>query len=1064
MDGDISIIKTKILVPRRRRNLLHRARLVDFIHEHIDRKLILISASAGYGKTSLLMDFAHDTELPVCWYSLDEWDRDPRVFLEYMVASIRERFPHFGDRTLGGLRGGVHGESLRSTVGTLVNEIHDVVPEYFALVIDDYHLVSDSQDVTSLFGFFIRRLPENCHVLLSSRTTTLGLPSIELVARGELEGLGNDDLKFTGDEIQRLLRQNHNLDLPQEEAERLAQQSEGWITAILLTTHTLWKGLLHTMALARGDDSQIFAYLAREVLQQQPKDVQDFLTGSSVFQRMNPSLCNELLDMDGAREMLSLLEDKNLFIFRLEGDGEDWFRYHQLFQEFLSSKLREDGDRYIALHFKAGRLFEAQESWDEAIRHYLDAGALSEAQRLVEEVASWAFRTGRSGSLLFWTDSMIQAGHGSPWMHYWQSRVLMDYGRLDDAVRALEKAKDGFAERSDSLGVARALLQESSIHRLRSEYAEAIAKTDQALSLMGGNEDASLTALAHSIVGICYGLQGELEKGLARLREALSLFRSLGEERLYDVADTLHNIGTIYYPLDVEKYLHYSRKALAVWRRLGARGPMAMTLNNIGVAQYRQGRYGEALDTLQQAVAEGQSMGLLRPQAYPRATMGDVYRVRGEYGLAQEEYIRALALAEEADEEFLVGYLWDAMGNLERLRHNFDRAEQLIDRATETAYEHGSDREVALYQISRGVLLHVRGREQEALRTLQQAASSFQDGTARQESAKCYFHLASVLFAMEAPEEAALNLEMALDIMDQSGFDPMLVDEASGSRRLLEYAEREAAVQGHAEMIRRLRARTEPPDEEGSRPPSGPSPSDLEFNALGSSTVRRDGAIVDAQELRLRAKEMLFFFLAHRAVTKDQIVAALWPDLSLAKAHSTFHFYLFQVRRLLGGTDAISYEGGAYRLTARRYEYDVDEFHRTLAKAARATSAQREKYLVQAVSLYQGEYLEDIYSEWAEVWRASLQREYYQALEDLAKNCRAQGRLEEAAEYCRRLLDKDALREDIHRQLIGILLETGDRAGAIRQFEKVRRTLEAELGTDPSDETLDLLRELLPNN
>ncbi len=1064
MDGDISIVKTKILVPRRRRNLLHRARLVDFIHEHIDRKLILISASAGYGKTSLLMDFAHDTELPVCWYSLDEWDRDPRVFLEYLVASIRERFPHFGDRTLGGLRGGVHGEGLRSIVGTLVNEIHEVVPEYFALVIDDYHLVSDSKDVTSLFSFFLRRLPENCHILLSSRTTTLGLPSIELVARGELEGLGNDDLKFTGDEIQRLLRQNHNLDLPGEEAERLAQQSEGWITAILLTTHTLWKGLLHTMALAQGDDSQIFAYLAREVLQQQPEEVQDFLRASSVLERMNPSLCNELLDIDDARGILSLLEDKNLFISRLEGDGEDWFRYHQLFQEFLSTKLREDGDRYVALHLKAGRVFETKESWDEAIRHYLDAGAFGEAQRLVEEVASWAVRTGRLGSLLFWTDSMIQAGNGSPWMHYWQSKVLMDYGRLDDAVRALEKAKDGFAARSDGLGMARALLQESSIHRLRSDYAEAIAKTDQALSLMGDNEDASLTAMAQSIVGICYGLQGELELGLARLREALSLFRSLGEDRLYDVADTLHNIGTIYYAVDVEKYLHYSRKALAVWRRLGARGPMAMTLNNIGVAQYRQGRYSEALDTLQRAVAEGRDMGLLRSQAYPRATMGDVYRVTGEYALAQQEYAHALALAEEADEEFLVGYLWDAMGNLERLRQDFDRAEQLIDRATEIAYEHGSDREVALYQISRGILLHVKGREQEALRTLQQAASSFQDGTARQESAKCYFHLASVLFSMEAPEEAALNLEMALDILAQSGFDPMLVDEASGSRPLLEYAAREVAVQGHAELIRRLQARTDPPDEEEFRPPPQLSRSDLEFIALGSSTVRRDGAIVDAQELRLRAKEMLFFFLAHRAVNKDQIVAALWPDLSLAKAHSTFHFYLFQVRRLLGGTDAISYEGGVYRLAARRYQYDVDEFHRTLAKAARAMSAQWEKYLLQAVSLYRGDYLGDIYSEWTEELRASLRREYHQALEDLAKNCRAQGRLEDAAEYCHRLLDKDTLREDIHRELMGILLEMGDRAGAIRQFEKLRLILEEELGADPSDETFDLLRGLLPDD
>jgi DNA-binding SARP family transcriptional activator len=172
---------------------------------------------------------------------------------------------------------------------------------------------------------------------------------------------------------------------------------------------------------------------------------------------------------------------------------------------------------------------------------------------------------------------------------------------------------------------------------------------------------------------------------------------------------------------------------------------------------------------------------------------------------------------------------------------------------------------------------------------------------------------------------------------------------------------------------------------------------------------------------------------------------------------------LFQVRRLLGRANAISYEGGAYRLQSRQYSYDVDAFHRDLAKAGRARSAQRERYLMEAISLCQGDYLEDIYSEWTEELRASLRREYHQALEDLAKNCRAQGRLEDAAEYCHRLLDKDTLREDIHRELMGILLEMGDRAGAIRQFEKLRLILEEELGADPSHETFDLLRGLLPD-
>ena len=138
----------------------------------------------------------------------------------------------------------------------------------------------------------------------------------------------------------------------------------------------------------------------------------------------------------------------------------------------------------------------------------------------------------------------------------------------------------------------------------------------------------------------------------------------------------------------------------------------------------------------------------------------------------------------------------------------------------------------------------------------------------------------------------------------------------------------------------------------------------------------------------------------------------------------------------------------------------MDEFQRNLAKAEKTTSARREDDLRVALNLYHGDYLEDIYSEWAEELRASLRREYFQALEDLARYCRSRGRLDDAAEYCHRLLDKDILREDIHRELIGTLIELGDRAGASRQFERLRQVLYEELGAVPSSETMDLVRRL----
>lgn len=1062
MNGEVSIVRTKVLVPAKRANLLHRSRLVDFIHEHIDRKLILISAAAGYGKTSLLTDHAHDTDLPVCWYSIDEADRDPRVFLEYLVASIGQRFPQFGERTLAALEGAMRTEGMRPVAGSMVNEIYEIIPDYFALVIDDFHLVSDSNEVTTLFSFLLRRLPENCRIILASRTTTPGLPIIELMAQQQLAGLGNEDLRFTAEEIQRFLRQNHKLDLPPKEAERLARQSEGWITAIILGTHTLWKGLLRTMARARGDDSQIFAYLAREVLEQQTDEVQSFLKRSSVLQRMSPALCDELLGLDNSREMLSLLEGKNLFISRLEGDGGDWFRYHQLFQEFLQAKLRQDGDPYLGLHLKAGHIFEAQESWDQAIRHYLEAEAHEHAGRLVEAVAAWAFKSGRWSSLLSWTESLTGKASPSPWIYYWQSKVFTDSGRLDDAIHALEKAKEGFSERAERLGTVKALLEESYIHRLRAEYEQAIAKAEQVLSMMDGDRESTVVGLARQTLGICYGLQGQLDEGLAQLEEALGCFERLEDE--YNVANTLHDMGAIHLSVDDEKLLDYSRKALACWRRLGTRGPLATTLNNIGVAHYRQGRFDEAVAALQEALAESQAMGLLRPQAYAQATIGDVHRARGEYGPAQTAYEQSLALAEEASEGFLVSYLWDALGNVQRVLDNYEKAEELIGNASEKAYEHGSDHEVAVSQISEGILLHVVGKDEEALRVLRQAIATLQDLGVKQELAKAHFHLASALFSRQQVREAMLNLEMALDILADVGFDPLLLDEGTGSRPLLQYVVQEKGMRKHMGLLRRLLLRTEPAGQISEMAVVDPSPTLLEFFALGSSRVRRNSEPVEARELRLGAKKMLFFFLAHPAVTKERIVAALWPDLSLAKAHSTFHFYLFQVRRLLGGTPAITYRGGAYRLESKRYLYDVEEFQRALAKSEKARGAQREQYLRQAVSLYRGDYLEDIYSDWTTGLRASLQREYFRALEELAGHYFQEGRLEQAVSYCRKLLDRDPLREDIHCQVMRGLVQAGDRAGAMRQYEELRRVLEKQLGAEPSTETLKLYEDLLADD
>ncbi|MFQ5904256.1 MAG: hypothetical protein ACE5JO_11250 [Candidatus Binatia bacterium] len=339
MEAPSPIIITKILVPRKRPDLLHRPRTVEFLDRYIDRKLTLISAPAGYGKTSLLVDYAHFTDLPVCWYSVSKADHDLPLFLDYVIASIRQRFSHFA-QALEPYFSAPEAlfDDLDTLVGLFVNELYGITQERFLLMIDDYHHADKSHHISTFMDALLYYLPGNCHLVLSSRTVP-HLTLTRLAARQEVAGLGGADLRFTAEEIQELVRHHYGQDLSPDQAIKLEEQHAGWITGILLSTHTLWQGLFENMIrnCEEEGDSCVFEYLADEVFDQQTEEVKDFLTASSVLGQLWPELCDNLLEINNSLEILSFLEQQNLFVERLEGAGYR-YRFHPSFQAFLQAK------------------------------------------------------------------------------------------------------------------------------------------------------------------------------------------------------------------------------------------------------------------------------------------------------------------------------------------------------------------------------------------------------------------------------------------------------------------------------------------------------------------------------------------------------------------------------------------------------------------------------------------------------------------------------------------------------------------------------------------------------
>ncbi len=278
MVAEIPVSRTKIVVPTLRPGILHRARLLALFDDLLDKKLIIVAAPAGYGKTSLLVDFARQSELPVCWFSLDALDQDPQRFCAYLIASLEQRFPKFGKQSKAVLRSLVSLEQdTERLLSALVNEIDSQIDQHFVLVVDDYQFVDAVPDIRNLFSRFVYLAGENCHIILSSRRLP-SLPDLTLmVARQQVSGFDLEELAFHPNEIQALFEKNYGMTLDEQAIEELVQQTEGWITGLHLSASSLASGLPDMTRAARTAGVDLAEYLDQEVLAPQPPKLREFL-------------------------------------------------------------------------------------------------------------------------------------------------------------------------------------------------------------------------------------------------------------------------------------------------------------------------------------------------------------------------------------------------------------------------------------------------------------------------------------------------------------------------------------------------------------------------------------------------------------------------------------------------------------------------------------------------------------------------------------------------------------------------------------------------------------------
>ena len=436
------LLETKLHVPRLRRGLVTRPRLSDRLSRGAESALTLVSAPAGFGKTTLLTEWlaaAPADGRSAAWLSLDQRDNDSAVFWTYLVTALQTAAHGVGAGALLLLQSPQ--SPIETVLATLVNDLH-ATPNDVVLVLDDYHVI-EARDVQDGMTFLLEHLPPQIHLVIASRADP-ALPLARLRGRGELVEIRAADLRFTPDEAAEYLNEAMGLTLTAEDVDALEGRTEGWIAALQLAALSMQgrDDIAGFIAGFAGDDRYIVDYLVEEVLQRQPEHVRSFLLQTSILSRLNGSLCDAVTGQDGGKAMLEALDRGNLFLVSLD-DRRQWYRYQHLFRDVLRARLLdEQPDRVHELHRRASGWYEQNGERSEAIHHAMAGEAFERAADLVELAIPAMSQGRREATLRRWLEALPdEVITVRPVLSVGYAAALLVHGELEGVEARLRDAE-----------------------------------------------------------------------------------------------------------------------------------------------------------------------------------------------------------------------------------------------------------------------------------------------------------------------------------------------------------------------------------------------------------------------------------------------------------------------------------------------------------------------------------------------------------------------------------------------------------------------------------------------
>ncbi|MDX1664372.1 MAG: tetratricopeptide repeat protein [Candidatus Promineifilaceae bacterium] len=1067
--NDLPIPWTKLTVPGLRADVLQRQRLIDTFYDLLDYRLIIVAAPAGYGKTTLLVDAVREVELPTCWLSLDQLDQSPRRFLSGFIAALARQFPDFGKEATATLQAMSRDIDWDRLITSVVNDAYRHIKDHFIFVLDDYHHVDENEAIVTFINHFIQHVDENCHLILSTRTLP-SLPDLPLmVARGQVGGLGFQALAFQQDEVQQLLRNSYGIAIYEQEAEQLTQQTEGWITGLLLAAQTMGFPLAQQAGALQASGVDLYEYLAQQVLENQSEAMQQFLLHSSLLEEFNAELCAAVLEPAPylrTRSWQWFIGDatqRNLFVQSVGEEG--WVRYHQLFREFLQQEMmRQMPAEANRVRRQLAAVYSQRQQWERAHQLYMELEDFEGAAALVEQAGSPMAYAGRHETLAHWLDTLPpRVVEQRPELLSLQGAVAVELGDTQAGLVYLNSAHAAALAAGDLRCRARTLCRRATAHSFLGNHEMALDDARTALELIGENESLhEIRASALRAEGLALHRLGRPEPAIDSLEAARLLQRRRGD--MHMVARIDNTLGALYFTSGArEQARTVFEESLRYWREVGHQSLQRNMLNNLGVLAHTRGDYLEAAALLEEAVSLAAEDERDRVFALALASIGDLYGDLDAFNAALEAYEEADEIAREIEYSYLRRHLRLARTAIYRRQGALWQARQALDRAR-------ADGESPAWEEEAGRVALAEGGWEEAATALRTAVRGYEAQGLREEAAAAQMALAEVFHAAGRKQEATETLEAATASWG-ADFPHSLVVRARQQRNFLaEMGQEDPAVGGvkalstfvarFEEEIPRLRRQVRRTVE--TIPFAAPQ---LAIRLFGEAEVTVGGEPVTRSDWQTPMAPALLYLLLENptGLTKEEIGLYLWPDYSLKRLKVIFQKTIYRLRRALL-SDAVIYDEETQRYRFNPlvdYMCDVERFRSRLLEARTAADPHEQKAAYRAaLDLYRGPYLADGDFIWAGPTREALAEAYRAAALDLAELYLREEAHEMTLALCRRLLTSDACLEEAHRLAMRAHAARGNIASVVRQYQQCQEALDREIAVSPSRRTVDLFQQL----